>query len=923
MIHQKTKKYELDMERYAHLARVAAAESCVLLRNEKQALPIKKGENIAVFGRCAFHYYKSGLGSGGLVNTNYVVSILDALNDSKDYHVNQEVQTIYEDWIKTHPYDEGEGWGTTPWSQEEMPLTKEVMEVAKSSDVAVIVIGRTAGEDQDNKKEEGSYYLTKVERSMIEQVCQNFERSIVLLNVGNIIDMSWVEEYGPSAVMYVWQGGQEGGNGVFDVLTGAISPCGKLTDTIVKEIEDYPSDPYFGDPIKNYYTEDIYVGYRYFESCAKDRVQYPFGFGLSYTTFNLKGEVEEVTDFSFTVKVTVENTGEVSGKEVVQVYIKAPQGKLKKPHRVLVGFAKTKALKPKERETIQIQVPFSYFASYDDSGMTGHKSCYVLEEGNYEVYVGSDVRSAICCGDFLKGECVLEQLEEACAPIEKLERFVLEESENGCSIQKEEAPMRTIDIHEKVERYRETEIPYTGDQGFQLEDVVQNKCTLEQFIAQLTDEELVYLFRGEGMCSPKVTPGTAAAFGGLNDTLQKYGIPAACCADGPSGIRMDCGTIAFSLPNGTALGSTFNMELVEQLYQFLGMELLKNKVDILLGPGMNIHRHPLNGRNFEYISEDPIVTGKISVAQIRGLQYAGVEGTVKHYCANNQEANRTRVESVISERALREIYLKGFELVVKEGDGKSFMTTYGPVNGIWTAGNFDLCTSILRKEWKFEGIVMTDWWAMANHEGELADKENRAPMVLAQNDLYMCCSDVTKEQDNVMERLKTGYILRSDLQRNTKNILKFLMNTPAMKRIMGEEVEVICINEKSGSESQGTIGEIVTYTMDQETGNIVVEEEQLVTKTGKSIVFGIVVEEGKEYHMQIQMMTELGELAQLPLSIYMDNIYRTTLSMQGTSGKTIEQEHELGFLRGANHYIKLVVGDAGMKLKKIMISYKE
>src|SRR5699024_10166733 len=219
MIHQKTKKYELDMERYAHLARVAAAESCVLLRNEKQALPIKKGENIAVFGRCAFHYYKSGLGSGGLVNTNYVVSILDALNDSKDYHVNQEVQTIYEDWIKTHPYDEGEGWGTTPWSQEEMPLTKEVMEVAKSSDVAVIVIGRRAGEDQDNKKEEGSYYLTKVERSMIEQVCQNFERSIVLLNVGNIIDMSWVEEYGPSAVMYVWQGGQEGGNGVFDVLT--------------------------------------------------------------------------------------------------------------------------------------------------------------------------------------------------------------------------------------------------------------------------------------------------------------------------------------------------------------------------------------------------------------------------------------------------------------------------------------------------------------------------------------------------------------------------------------------------------------------------------------------------------------------------------------------------------------------------------
>ena len=228
------------------------------------------------------------------------------------------------------------------------------------------------------------------------------------------------------------------------------------------------------------------------------------------------------------------------------------------------------------------------------------------------------------------------------------------------------------------------------------------------------------------MCSPKVTPGTAAAFGGITESLRNFGIPVACCADGPSGIRMDCGTNAFSLPNGTALGCTFNVDLVKKLYKMTGIELCRNKIDSLLGPGMNIHRNPLNGRNFEYVSEDPILTGKIGAAQVIGIQEAGSTATIKHVCANNQEASRRFVDSIVSERALREIYLKGFEIAVKEGKARSVMTTYNPVNGIWTAGSYDLCTTILRKEWGFDGIVMTDWWAEANTEGEKSTRENGA-----------------------------------------------------------------------------------------------------------------------------------------------------------------------------------------------------
>ena len=358
--------FELNEKNYAKAARQAVAEGCVLLKNEGGVLPLVKGTKTAVFGIGAFYYYKGGLGSGGLVNTKYVVSILDALRKSEDISVDECICEEYEKWIKENPFDEGNGWGSVPWSQKEMPLSEEfICEAEKRNDVAIVIIGRTAGEDQDNRADEGSYYLTQTERELIKNVTETFEKSVVLLNVGNIIDMKWVDEYKPSAVMYVWQGGQEGGNGVLDVLDGTVSPSGKLTDTIAYNIEDYPSASYFGDADKNYYVEDIYVGYKYFQTVAADKVMYPFGFGMSYTDFEISGSVKNVDENSVVVDTAVKNTGDCEGKEVVQVYIEAPQGKLGKPVRTFAGYAKTKELAANESEKISIscnRLEFAYWS---------------------------------------------------------------------------------------------------------------------------------------------------------------------------------------------------------------------------------------------------------------------------------------------------------------------------------------------------------------------------------------------------------------------------------------------------------------------------------------------------------------------------------------------------------------------------------
>ena len=836
------KNYKLDLERYAVLARQATAEGCVLLENEGQALPLREGERVAVFGRMAFHYYKSGLGSGGLVNTRYVVGILDALKDCKEIRLDEKLMGIYEDWIRENPFDEGQGWGRVPWCQKEMEVTDEMLGCARDNDVSLVIIGRTAGEDQDNNAGPGSYCLTETEEDMIRRVCQVSKRTVVVLNVGNIIDMSWVKKYHPQAVLYAWQGGQEGGNGVADVLIGKVCACGKLTDTIAQSIEDYPSTENFGDPFKNYYKEDIYVGYRYFETFAKDKVLYPFGYGLSYTSFGIKAEILKNSEEELTVAAEVVNTGAVKGKEVVQVYAKVPQGKLGNPARRLIGFAKTGELKPGEKEEVVIVIPKYDLASYDDSGVTGHKSCYVLEEGTYEIFVGSDVRSAESAGCYEEKFRVVEKLQEACAPVEKFSRMKAVLMPDGSyRAVTEEVPVRTVDPQERRKQNLPETLAYTGDKGYKLVDVLDGKVSMENFVAQIREEDLIAMFRGEGMCSPKVTPGTAAAFGGVTESMKALGIPVGCCADGPSGIRMDCGTKAFSLPNGTALGCTFNTELVSDLYEMTGKELRLNKIDSLLGPGMNIHRNPLNGRNFEYISEDPLLTGRICAAQVKAMAKSGIGSTIKHFCGNNQEVGRSTSDSVMSERCLREIYLKGFEMAVREGGARSVMTTYGSVNGLWTAGSYDLCTTILRKEWGFEGIVMTDWWAKSNYEGHQAEVQVKAPMVAAQNDIYMVVSDAkaNPEKDDVEEMLHAGKLTLGELQRNGANILGFLLKSPSIllltDRICAEELEAMNTKEADDVDA----GDLIAITSDPETQEMVVDGSLLHPAKGNTDILAV------------------------------------------------------------------------------------
>lgn len=879
----------LDWNKYLDTAAKMVSEGIVMLKNDNNALPLDTDKEVAVFGRIQFHYYKSGTGSGGMVNVTKVVNILDGLIDN-GIKVNEKLLGTYRKWDKENPFDLGEGWGGEPWSQKEMPLDEGlVKETAKSCETAIVIIGRTAGEEQDNRLEAGSYLLSDDEIAMLTVVRKHFKKVVLLLNVGNIIDMTDINRIAPDSVLYVWQGGMTGGKGTADVLTGKVSPSGKLPDTIAYKASDYPSDANFGrEKNRDIYAEDIYVGYRYFETFAKEKVLYPFGFGLSYTEFEIKTEKAEITEGAVKLSVSVKNIGSYKGKEVIEAYCEAPQGRLGKAARVLCGFEKTRELVPQEEQVFEIAVDIAKLASYDDSGVTGNKSCYVLEAGEYKFYVGSDVRSAEYACSFEQGEdLVTERLTQSLAPVESFERIKPVCEGGAFSIGREAVPVSEVDESARRLEKLPKEIAYTGDKGIKLWDVKNGKNTMDEFIAQLSDYDLSCIIRGEGMGSPRVTAGTASAFGGVSENLNGFGIPAGCCSDGPSGMRLDCGTKAFSLPNGTMIASSFNKELTSELFTFMGLEMAANKVDCLLGPGMNIHRHPLNGRNFEYFSEDPFLTGKMASAELKGMAGAGVTGTIKHFCANNRETNRHFIDSVVSERALREIYLKGFEIAVKEGGASSVMTTYGRVNGLWTAGNFDLNTVILREEWGFKGFTMTDWWANINVRGKEPDKTDLAAMARAQNDVYMVCPDGEKNDDNTLAALENGGIEKCELQRNAANICGFLLHTNALKRAEGIGDTVKVINRED--EEQEDDKPVQFYKVDRD---ITLDLSDVDTKKGTSYSFALDLSNFGIYRVIVTASSTQSELAQIPMTLFSMGTAVGTFTFNGTGGKAVSMEKE-------------------------------
>lgn len=902
----------LDWNKYNEKAAETVAEGIVMLKNDNSALPLDVSQIVSIFGRIQLHYYKSGTGSGGMVNVSKVTGIVDGLIEA-GVKINEKLLDIYRKWDEENPFDQGDGWGGEPWNQIEMPLEDSVVEEAASvSDTAIVIIGRTAGEEQDARLEEGSYLLTSAELDMLKKVRNHFKKVIVLLNVGGLIDLEQILDCTPDSLLYVWQGGMTGGTGTAAVLTGKVSPSGKLPDTIAYKISDYPSDKYFGDKKKAVYTEDIFVGYRWFETFAKDRVLYPFGFGLSYTTFDIALINAEKSENESVINVKVTNTGSFKGKEVVQVYCEAPQGRLGKASRGLCGFAKTKELAPNESQSLAITVNYRDIASYDDNTDSATANCWVLEKGIYTLHIARDARYCIDHFQFVIDEdIVIEHCSQALAPVTEFDRIKAVASDDGVSYIMEKAPLSCVDEEKRRLDKLPDEIPYTGDKGIKLADVKNGKYTMEQFAAQLSDHDLSCIIRGEGMGSPRVTAGTASAFGGVSDELVKFGIPSGCCSDGPSGMRLDCGTKAFSLPNGTLIASTFNRELVEELFEFMGTEMIANKVDCLLGPGMNIHRHPLNGRNFEYFSEDPFLTGHMASAELKGLHKVGVTGTIKHFCANNQETNRHFLDSVVSERALREIYLKSFEIAVKVGKAKTIMTTYGAINGLWTAGSFDLNTVVLRDEWGFKGFTMTDWWANVNYRDGEPKRSFYVPMARAQNDVYMVCSDSSSVDEDIEAALRDGTLTRGELQRNAMNILGFIIDTHAMKRLIGDDDTVEIINRSEGDEASDE--PVVFYEVD---GSIKLDLTDVRSEKGKNHSFALIIKRLGWYNVTITASSTQSSLAQIPVTIFAMGTASGTLTWNGTDGKPVPLTCEIPMFSRFTA-IRLYFAQNGLDLQSI------
>ena len=736
----------------AYYARRCAAEGCVLLKNDG-TLPLQKEKPVAVFGRCQLDWFYVGYGSGGDVHPPYRVNLMEGLA-SAGVVVDKELAKVYDEWCNSEDNKAYHGWwGHWPMSHPEMPIEKElVLEAAKCCDTAIVVIGRAAGEDRENTLTQGSYYLTEQEMDMLDKVTTAFTHTVVLMNIGNIIDMSWVENYGDkiSSLLYVWQGGMESGNAIADVLTGAVNPCGKLADTIARNYEDYPSSSNFGGKEYNEYKEDIYVGYRHFETYAKEKVLYPFGYGLSYTSFQTNPVAFVSENGVYKITVEVENTGTFAGREVVMAWCKAPQGKLGKPAKTLVAYAKTKEIQSGEKDIVQLIFDDKCFASYDDMGKTLYKNAFVLEQGEYHFYVGEEHAGSISLAE---AKCI-EQCESACN--------------------------KSVDLRQRILERLPEEISFTGDQGYRFADVAQGKVSLEAFIAQLDDKELEALTRGEGaMGSGLGVAGNAGAFGGVIPSLREKGVPPIITADGPAGLRLKRFTAL--LPCGTGLACTFDDALVENLFVQVGKEMQKHDLDVVLSPGMNIHRNPLCGRNFEYFSEDPLLTGKIAAAVVRGVQSQGGSCCPKHFACNNQETKRNTNDSRLSERALREIYLRGFEICIKESQPNVLMTSYNKINGVWSHYNYDLVTTILRKEWEYDGVVITDWWMQKSASPEFPKMKDNAYRVRAQVDVLMPgnMGHVNKKYSSDGTLLKTidkpNGITRGELQRTAKNVLKLML----------------------------------------------------------------------------------------------------------------------------------------------------
>ena len=760
------------------LSRKAAGEGMVLVKNENETLPLAKGTKVALFGKGTIDYVKGGGGSGD-VTVEYIrnfyegMKIKEAEGEVSLFH---ELPEFYEKNVK-----EQYATGAVPGMTREPEVPDELVTKAKAlTDTAIITICRFSGEGwdrkcqiteegyelfEDEKKqielsasifENGDFCLTNGEAAMVEKVKANFKNVIVVMNVGSMVDTSWFKDCKEIPA---------------DVVTGDVNPSGKLVDTYAATLEDYPSTENFHKSVYYVdYNEDIYVGYRYFETIpgAAEKVNYPFGFGLSYTSFETEVLGAEEKDGKIVVKAAVTNTGKRAGKEVVQLYYGAPQGKLGKPAKELGAYRKTRLLQPGETQRVVLSFTVEDMASFDDLGKVA-KSAYVLEAGSYVFYVGNNVRDAKKLDftyDLAEAE-VTAQYTSLAAP-HKLEKRLLADGtyealptdngpveEEGLERQDKLTLEGFLPAVKAQERKSFGELMEAAKTNPNLMNVVEGKETLDEFVDKLPTEALIHLLGGQP------NTGVANTFGMGN--LPEYGIPNIMTADGPAGLRIQpqCGVNTTAWPCATLLACTWDPELIEEIGKAGGEEVKENNIGIWLTPAVNIHRSPLCGRNFEYYSEDPLVAGKSGAAMVRGMQSEHIGASVKHFCCNNKETNRKDSDSRVSERALREIYLKAFEIIVKEADPYTIMSSYNLINGVQASENKDLLTGILRGEWDFKGMVTTDWWTHGEHYRETK----------AGNDIKMA----NGYEERVQEAFEKGYITRDEIALCAKRILTMIL----------------------------------------------------------------------------------------------------------------------------------------------------
>lgn len=772
-------------------SRRAAAEGFVLLKNDG-ALPLDGGKAVALFGRTQFDTWKGGYGSADLWAVP-VLPFADGMNEAGSVY--KPLLEKYRRFCSSNRTGKpNRHWDKWTDSLPEMPLEKEdVTEAAGVCDTAVVFIGRCAGENRDWQDVPGQYRLSEAEEKMLDLVTSAFRKTVLVFNIPGLMDISFLNRYPVNAVLHTFLPGMEAGHALADVLYGLVNPGGRLPDSWAEALSDYPTSNGFGCD-KIVYSEGLYIGYRYFDSFGKKTV-FPFGFGLSYTDFSMEVQtlrLSDITALRLNVKVT--NTGSRSGREVVQCYISPPQDGLEKPYQSLCGFEKTGNLMPGASQTVIITVDMRDFSSYSEKD-----AAYVLEKGDYIIRVGKDSqRTEPVCVIRLTFDFVCRKVKNRLTPPESINLLHREPKKlpygQTAVYTPELAGTETVyadsdtyagsGIEAEARAFTDGGITEKSrtDTDFVFSDVVAGRCEAGVLAEQLTDEENVLMLSGD--CNEK------RAFAGLppedklisgegthSHIVKRLGIPSTVMQDGPAGIRLcdfsatDDSTVngqdCISYPSPTLIAASWDKALAKELGSHIAADMDRYGLAGWCAPGVNLHRCPLNGRNFEYFSEDPFLSAQIAIGEIEGVQLnpdgteSGRYAILKHFACNESETKRKKSDSVLTERTARELYLRCFDYVIHYGKPLAVMTSYNKINGIYAAERYDLCTGICRFEWSFDGLIMTDWHIQSSP----------VACINAGNNIVMPGSNFT------IDDLTSGRLDRSAALRATEYLIKLLTRT--------------------------------------------------------------------------------------------------------------------------------------------------